>query len=69
MLKQFTHFPLNPNLIHLPLPLIIPPAFPKILTSLLNHLIIPLLPIILRAHHFTRLSIKIASPQILYPTF
>ncbi|MGM2979428.1 large conductance mechanosensitive channel protein MscL, partial [Bacillus cereus group sp. BC42] len=57
------------NVIDLAVGVIIGGAFGKIVTSLVNDLIMPLVGIIIGGHDFSSLSIKIGSAQILYGSF
>ncbi|MCY7539677.1 MULTISPECIES: large conductance mechanosensitive channel protein MscL [Bacillus] len=69
MLKEFREFAVKGNVIDLAVGVIIGGAFGKIVTSLVNDLIMPLVGIIIGGHDFSDLSIKIGSAQILYGSF
>ncbi|MFB6766720.1 large conductance mechanosensitive channel protein MscL [Bacillus altitudinis] len=69
MLKEFREFAVKGNVIDLAVGVIIGGAFGKIVTSLVNDLIMPLVGIIVGGHDFSGLSIKIGSAQILYGSF
>ncbi|EKF37230.1 MULTISPECIES: large conductance mechanosensitive channel protein MscL [Bacillus] len=69
MLKEFREFAVKGNVIDLAVGVIIGGAFGKIVTSLVNDLIMPLVGIIIGGHDFSGLSIKIGSAQILYGNF
>ncbi|MEK5298861.1 MULTISPECIES: large conductance mechanosensitive channel protein MscL [unclassified Bacillus (in: firmicutes)] len=66
MLKEFREFAVKGNVIDLAVGVIIGGAFGKIVTSLVNDLIMPLVGIIIGGHDFSGLSIKIGAAQILY---
>ncbi|MGD6976058.1 large conductance mechanosensitive channel protein MscL [Bacillus altitudinis] len=69
MLKEFREFAVKGNVIDLAVGVIIGGAFGKIVTSLVNDLIMPLVGIIVGGHDFSGLSIKIGFAQILYGSF
>ncbi|MBD3859170.1 large conductance mechanosensitive channel protein MscL [Bacillus sp. 28A-2] len=69
MLKEFREFAVKGNVIDLAVGVIIGGAFGKIVTSLVNDLIMPLVGIIIGGHDFSDLSIKIGEAQILYGNF
>ncbi|KEP30682.1 mechanosensitive ion channel protein MscL [Bacillus safensis] len=69
MLKEFREFAVKGNVIDLAVGVIIGGAFGKIVTSLVNDLIMPLVGIIIGGHDFSGLSIKIGAAQILYGNF
>ncbi|MGE6630311.1 large conductance mechanosensitive channel protein MscL [Bacillus sp. NPDC077027] len=69
MLREFREFAVKGNVIDLAVGVIIGGAFGKIVTSLVNDLIMPLVGIIIGGHDFNGLSIKIGSAQILYGNF
>ncbi|GLF89100.1 large-conductance mechanosensitive channel [Bacillus safensis] len=69
MLKEFREFAVKGNVIDLAVGVIIGGAFGKIVTSLVNDLIMPLVGIIIGGHDFSGLSIKIGASQILYGNF
>ncbi|MEN7366644.1 large conductance mechanosensitive channel protein MscL [Bacillus safensis] len=69
MLKEFREFAVKGNVIDLAVGVIIGGAFGKIVTSLVNDLIMPFVGIIIGGHDFSGLSIKIGAAQILYGNF
>ncbi|MFJ5964340.1 large conductance mechanosensitive channel protein MscL [Bacillus sp. NPDC093026] len=69
MLKEFREFAVKGNVFDLAVGVIIGGAFGKIVTSLVNDLIMPFVGIIIGGHDFSRLSIKVGSAQILYGNF
>ncbi|UYO35388.1 large conductance mechanosensitive channel protein MscL [Bacillus zhangzhouensis] len=69
MLKEFRAFAVKGNVFDLAVGVIIGGAFGKIVTSLVNDLIMPLVGIIIGGHDFSGLSIKIGAAQILYGNF
>lgn len=69
MLKEFREFAVKGNVIDLAVGVIIGGAFGKIVSSLVNDLIMPLVGIIIGGHDFSGLSIKIGAAQILYGNF
>ncbi|MCC9088293.1 MULTISPECIES: large conductance mechanosensitive channel protein MscL [Bacillus] len=69
MLKEFREFAVKGNVIDLAVGVIIGGAFGKIVTSLVNDLIMPLVGIIIGGHDFSDLAIKIGDAQILYGNF
>ncbi|PIK28049.1 large conductance mechanosensitive channel protein MscL [Bacillus pumilus] len=69
MLKEFREFAVKGNVIDLAVGVIIGGAFGKIVTSLVNDLIMPLVGIIIGGHDFSDLAIKIGDVQILYGNF
>lgn len=69
MLKEFREFAVKGNVIDLAVGVIIGGAFGKIVTSLVNDMIMPLVGVIIGGHDFSGLSIKIGSAQVLYGNF
>ncbi|MDM5321707.1 large conductance mechanosensitive channel protein MscL [Bacillus altitudinis] len=69
MLKEFREFAVKGNVIDLAVGVIIGGAFGKIVTSLVNDLIMPLVGIIIGGHDLSGLSVKVGSAQILYGSF
>ncbi|MGG4484296.1 large conductance mechanosensitive channel protein MscL [Bacillus altitudinis] len=69
MLKEFREFAVKGNVIDLAVGVIIGGAFGKIVTSLVNDLIMPLVGIIVGGHDFSGLSLQIGSAQTLYGSF
>jgi len=69
MLKEFKEFISRGNVIDLAVGVIMGGAFGKIVTSLVNDIIMPLVGIILGGINFTSLSIKIKDSNIMYGSF
>ena len=69
MLKEFKTFISRGNVVDLAVGVIIGGAFGKIVTSLVNDIIMPLIGIIIGGHDFTSLSITIGTASINYGTF
>ena len=69
ILKEFKEFISKGNVIDMAVGVIIGSAFSKIVTSLVNDIIMPLIGIIIGGLDFTSLSIKIKDSEILYGSF
>ena len=69
LLKEFKEFISKGNVIDMAVGVIIGSAFSKIVTSLVNDIIMPLIGIIIGGLDFTSLSIKIKDSEILYGSF
>lgn len=69
ILKEFKEFISKGNVIDMAVGVIIGSAFSKIVTSLVNDIIMPLIGIIIGGIDFTSLSIKIKDSKILYGSF
>ena len=69
LLNEFKEFISRGNVIDMAVGVIIGSAFSKIVTSLVNDIIIPLVGIIIGGLDFTSLSIKINYSEILYGAF
>ena len=69
MLKEFKEFALKGNVMDLAVGVIIGGAFGKIVTSLVNDVLMPLLGILLGKVNFTDLTIKIGSATVKYGMF
>ena len=69
ILKEFKEFISKGNVIDMAVGGIIGSAFSKIVTSLVNDIIMPLIGIIIGGLDFTSLSIKIKDSEILYGSF
>lgn len=69
ILKEFKEFISKGNVIDMAVGVIIGSAFSKIVTSLVNDIIMPLIGIIIGGLDFTSLSIKIKDSEILYGLF
>lgn len=69
MLKEFKEFISRGNVLDMAVGVIIGGAFGKIVTSIVNDLLMPLIGIILGGLDFSNLSFKIGSAEILYGSF
>ena len=69
ILNEFKEFISKGNVIDMAVGVVIGSAFSKIVTSLVNDIIIPLVGIIIGGLDFTSLSIKIKDSEILYGSF
>ena len=69
LLNEFKEFISRGNVIDMAVGVIIGSAFSKIVTSLVNDIIMPLVGIIIGGLDFTSLSIKIKDSEILYGAF
>ena len=69
ILKEFKEFISKGNVIDMAVGVIIGSAFSKIVTSLVNDIIMPLIGIIIGGLDFTSLSIKIKDSEVLYGSF
>ena len=69
ILKEFKEFISKGNVIDMAVGVVIGSAFSKIVTSLVNDIIMPLVGIIIGGLDFTSLSIKIKDSEILYGSF
>lgn len=69
MLKEFKEFISKGNVVDLAVGVIIGSAFGKIVTSLVNDIIMPLIGVIIGGINFTNLSIKIGESVIAYGVF
>ena len=69
ILKEFKEFISKGNVIDMAVGVIIGGAFSKIVTSLVNDIIMPLIGVIIGGLDFTSLSIKIKDSEILYGSF
>jgi len=69
ILKEFKEFISKGNVIDLAVGVIIGGSFSKIVTSLVNDVIMPLIGIIIGGLDFTTLSIKVKNSEILYGSF
>ena len=68
-LNEFKEFISKGNVIDMAVGVIIGSAFSKIVTSLVNDIIMPLIGIIIGGLDFTSLSVKIKDSEILYGSF
>lgn len=69
MIKEFKQFISRGSVMDLAVGVIIGGAFGKIVTSLVNDIIMPLIGIILGGLDFTALSIKVSDSTIMYGAF
>ena len=69
ILNEFKEFISKGNVIDMAVGVVIGGAFSKIVTSLVNDIIMPLVGIIIGGLDFTSLSIKIKDSEILYGSF
>ena len=69
MLKEFKQFIARGNVVDLAVGVIVGGAFGKIVTSLVNDIIMPLIGIILGGVNFTGLVLKIGAAEIKYGAF
>ena len=68
-LNEFKEFISKGNVIDMAVGVVIGSAFSKIVTSLVNDIIMPLIGIIIGGLDFTSLSVKIKDSEILYGSF
>ena len=69
LLNEFKEFISRGNVIDMAVGVVIGSAFSKIVTSLVNDIIMPLIGVIIGGLDFTSLSIKIKDSKILYGAF
>lgn len=69
MLKEFKEFALKGNVIDLAVGVIIGGAFGKIVTSLVNDLIMPLIAVLISGNNFTEMKVTVGSATIAYGNF
>ncbi len=69
MLKEFRDFAVKGNVIDLAVAVIIGGAFGKIVTSLVNDLLMPLIGVLLQGVNFSELSFSIGSAVVKYGAF
>ena len=69
VIKEFKEFINKGNVVDLAVGVIIGTAFSKIVTSLVNDMLMPLIGLILGGLNFTSLSIKIKDSSIMYGNF
>ena len=69
IIKEFKEFINKGNVVDLAVGVIIGSAFSKIVTSLVNDLLMPLIGIIIGGLDFTKLSITIKDANIMYGAF
>ena len=69
LLNEFKEFISKGNVIDMAVGVVIGSAFSKIVTSLVNDIIMPIIGIIIGGLDFTSLSIKVKNSEILYGSF
>ena len=69
VVNEFKEFISKGNVLDLAVGVIIGGAFQKIVTSLVNDVLMPVLGIIIGGHDFTKLTIKVKDATIYYGTF
>lgn len=69
LLNEFKEFISRGNVIDMAVGVVIGSAFSKIVTSLVNDIIMPLIGVVIGGLNFTSLSIKIKDSEILYGSF
>ncbi len=69
MIKEFKEFIARGNVMDLAVGVIVGAAFGKIVTSLVNDILMPLLGLILGGIDFTGLAIKVGDAKIMYGNF
>lgn len=69
MLKDFKEFALKGNVLDLAIAVVIGAAFGKIVTSLVENIIMPIVGLLLNGVDFTKLSFKYNDAEILYGSF
>lgn len=68
-ISEFKEFISKGNVLDMAVGVIIGGAFSKIVSSLVNDVIMPLIGIIIGGHNFTNLSIKVGNAKIMYGSF
>lgn len=69
ILKEFREFISRGNVVDLAVGVIVGGAFSKIVTSLVNDILMPIIGIIIGGHDFSSLSITVKDANILYGSF
>ena len=69
LMKEFKEFAVKGNVIDLAVAVVIGAAFGKIVTSLVNDIVMPLIGVILGGRNFSALSFTIGDAQIKYGSF
>lgn len=69
MLKDFKDFIMRGNVIDLAVAVIIGGAFGKIVTSLVNDILMPFIGVLIGGHSFVSLSLEIGDATIMYGNF
>lgn len=68
-ISEFKEFISKGNVLDMSVGVIIGGAFSKIVSSLVNDVMMPLIGIIIGGHNFTNLSIKVGNAKIMYGSF
>ena len=68
-ISEFKEFISKGNVLDMAVGVIIGGAFSKIVSSLVNDVMMPLIGIIIGGHDFTNLSIKVGNAKIMYGSF
>lgn len=68
-ISEFKEFISKGNVLDMAVGVIIGVAFSKIVSSLVNDVMMPLIGIIIGGHNFTNLSIKVGNAKIMYGSF
>lgn len=68
-ISEFKEFISKGNVLDMAVGVIIGSAFSKIVSSLVNDVMMPLIGIIIGGHDFTNLSIKVGNAKIMYGSF
>lgn len=68
-ISEFKEFISKGNVLDMAVGVIIGGAFSKIVSSLVNDVMMPLIGIIIGGHNFTNLSIKVGNAKIMYGSF
>lgn len=69
MLKEFKEFAMRGNVLDLAVAVIIGGAFGKIITSLVNDVLMPLIGLVMGGVNFSNLAIQVGEAQIKYGAF
>ncbi|MFC5590099.1 large conductance mechanosensitive channel protein MscL [Sporosarcina soli] len=69
MWKEFKKFALKGNVVDLAVAVVIGAAFGKIVSSLVDNIIMPLVGLLLGGYDFSKLSIKVMDAEIKYGVF
>jgi large conductance mechanosensitive channel len=69
MLKEFKEFAMQGNVLDLAIGVIVGAAFGKIVTSLVNDIIMPLIGVIIGGYDFKTLALHVGSANVMYGQF
>lgn len=69
LIQEFKKFIMRGNVVDLAVGVVMGNAFSKIVTSLVNDIIMPIIGVIIGGHDFKNLSITIGKAQIMYGSF